>query len=310
MSRIRYDQLFKQHLEEFLETLGRVERSYEIPGEPLSVDIWFQPDEVSSEHAGALGLLGEMAKTASVIEPYYQPPDDDELLSCVYKQIHVRRQMKREQRDIAEEDLPQLWILAPTLSKDRLKSAGAKESQEYGEGVYDLASLFRSHIIVIHQLPETSETVWLRVIGKGQVQQRAIAEIMQMPVGDERRETALRVLSNWKVISEQVGVEGEEDEAFVMALSQAFLELEQKIEQRGIERGRQEGREEGREAEACSFVLRLLTRRFGSIAEVERSQITVLTIDQLESLGEALLDFNTVDDLREWLSRHSQQNES
>ncbi|MEM7768958.1 MAG: hypothetical protein AAF327_00420 [Cyanobacteria bacterium P01_A01_bin.37] len=68
MSRIRYDQLFKQHIEEFLEGLGRVERSYEIPGESLSVDLWFQPNPAVSERASALGLLGEMARTASVIE--------------------------------------------------------------------------------------------------------------------------------------------------------------------------------------------------------------------------------------------------
>ncbi len=74
---------------------------------------------------------------------------------------------------------------------------------------------------------------------------RIPAEIMAMPVDDARREKALRVLSNWKVISEQVGYEGEEEEELKMALSQAFLELEQEIEQRGIERGREEGREEG-----------------------------------------------------------------
>jgi len=33
MSRIRFDQLAKQYLEEFLEPLGTVQRNWEVPGE-------------------------------------------------------------------------------------------------------------------------------------------------------------------------------------------------------------------------------------------------------------------------------------
>jgi hypothetical protein len=231
----------------------------------------------------------------------------------VYKQLHVLQKMKREQRSIEEASLSRLWVVTPTLSEGRLADAGANESESYGEGVYELQAMLRSFIVVIHQLPETPETLWLRMIGSGQVQQRAIAEILAMPIGDERRERALRVLSNWKVITEQVGVEDEEDEAFAMALSQAFLELEQEIEQRGIERGiergREEGREEGREQGERSLVLRLLTQRLGSVSEAEQAQITALPLEQLEALGEALLDFSTVEDLRAWLSANGQASE-
>jgi hypothetical protein len=297
MSRIRYDQLFKQHLEEFLEPLGRVERSYEIPGEPLSVDLWFQPDETNSARATASGLLGAIAKRASVIEPYSQPPNRGMMRRCLYKLFHIQNNVQRQQSEISEDGLPRLWILPPTLSEILLNDVGAVRSREYLRGVYELPAAFCSYIIVIHQLPETPETVRLRVIGKGQVQQRAIAEIMAMPVEDKRRATALRVLSNWKVISEQVGVENEEDEVFAMALSQAFLELEQEI------------RQQSREDEARSLVLRLLTRRLGSVSEEEQAQITALPLEQLEALGEALLDFRTVEDLRAWLSTNGQQSE-
>jgi len=47
------------------------------------------------------------------------------------------------------------------------------------------------------------------------------------------------------------------------------------------------------------LILRQLARRFGTVSDEERVQVTALLLEQLEALGEALLDFDTVDDLRE-----------
>ncbi|MEB3210148.1 MAG: Rpn family recombination-promoting nuclease/putative transposase [Leptolyngbyaceae bacterium] len=63
----------------------------------------------------------------------------------------------------------------------------------------------------------------------------------------------------------------------------------------------QQGREEGERL----LILRQLNRRLGSISDDAQSQIMALTVEQLEVLGEALLDFTTADDLREWFSTHA-----
>nr|WP_322743672.1 DUF2887 domain-containing protein [Romeria gracilis] len=65
---------------------------------------------------------------------------------------------------------------------------------------------------------------------------------------------------------------------------------------------RAEGEEFGRRDEATSFVLRLLTRKLGEVSEAAQSQINDLSLPQLESLGEALLDFTSPDDLATWLA--------
>jgi hypothetical protein len=69
--------------------------------------------------------------------------------------------------------------------------------------------------------------------------------------------------------------------------------------------GFERGIEQGVTQEARSFVLRLLARRIGMLAPNIESQIATLSISQLESLGEALLDFSTAADLDEWLRSHS-----
>ena len=75
----------------------------------------------------------------------------------------------------------------------------------------------------------------------------------------------------------------------------------------GIEIGREEGmqlgKELGKQEEAASFVLRLLQRRFGDLSQSQKELIQGLSAKRLEELGEALLDFNSITDLKKWLAR-------
>jgi predicted transposase/invertase (TIGR01784 family) len=67
------------------------------------------------------------------------------------------------------------------------------------------------------------------------------------------------------------------------------------------ESGKAQGREEGRREEAVSLILRLLNRRLGEISSTLSQQIRELSLEQLETLGEALLDFTSLTDLTAWL---------
>lgn len=68
-----------------------------------------------------------------------------------------------------------------------------------------------------------------------------------------------------------------------------------------MEQGIEQGIERGAEQEARSLILRQLTRRIGDVSPEVRSQVQSLSLKQLESLGEALLDFSEPDDLVSWL---------
>ncbi|WP_414571564.1 Rpn family recombination-promoting nuclease/putative transposase [Nostoc sp. CCY 9925] len=64
---------------------------------------------------------------------------------------------------------------------------------------------------------------------------------------------------------------------------------------------KEEGRKEGREAEARSLIVRQLIRRVGELPQQVRERIETLSLEQLENLGEALLDFTSMADLQAWL---------
>ncbi len=71
-----------------------------------------------------------------------------------------------------------------------------------------------------------------------------------------------------------------------------------------LEAAREQARREERLEEARSLILRLLDRRVGELPNSVRAQIAALTITQVESLGEALLDFSELRDLEVWLAEH------
>lgn len=66
----------------------------------------------------------------------------------------------------------------------------------------------------------------------------------------------------------------------------------------------QEILQEGQQREGATLVLRLLARRLGQVPPGMRSQIQQLKVEQLEELGEALLDFSSSEDLTDWLENH------
>jgi predicted transposase/invertase (TIGR01784 family) len=69
---------------------------------------------------------------------------------------------------------------------------------------------------------------------------------------------------------------------------------------------REEVTEGAKTEEALKLVLRQLTRRLKQeLSEEMRSQITALPLSQLEELGEALVDFEQLNDLTTWLEQHS-----
>jgi predicted transposase YdaD len=68
--------------------------------------------------------------------------------------------------------------------------------------------------------------------------------------------------------------------------------------------GYERGKEEGQQKQAQTLVLRLLQKRVGELPQQVREQIQGLSLEQLEALGEALLDFSAIADLLNWLQTH------
>jgi hypothetical protein len=197
-----------------------------------------------------------MATTAALFEPFRNPVTVSEVRSCLSKLLDVtaelERRARRENTRCEEAELPKLWILTPTASETLLNGFNAAPAQQnWPRGIYFFGEYLRTAIVVIHQLPETEETLWLRILGRGRVQERAIAQLSALSVDHPVRAVALELLyrlqSNLATNQEQqLEVE---DRELVMAIAPLFQQqleaAEQRGRQEGIQAGRQEGRQEG-----------------------------------------------------------------
>ena len=160
----------------------------------------------------------------------------------------------------------------------------------WGPGLYLLPEGLQTGIIVVHQLPTIAETLWFRLMGKGKVQQTAMAEITALPTNHPYRSNALDPLLSYKVeLEAKQNIEPEERE-LIMQLSPLLLERIAASEQRGELKGYQE------------LVLRQLRKKIGGLSVELEAQVRSLSLVQAEALGEALLDFQQINDLFQWLN--------
>lgn len=297
MTRNRHDLFAKQHLEALLEPVGTITSSLKIATETREVDVWFVPNPDANEMLESLGILGQMAQQSCIIEPFRNAVQTQESLNCIGKLIdltgELRRQAKRSQQKLPESTAPRLWILSPTLSTQVVQSFGAAGDENWVKGFYLLPNAFRTALVAIHQLPVNQQTLWLRLMGRDNVQKQAIAELLGLPEHHPMKQQTVEHLAVLQ-ISLGTGQNLSEDErTLAMNLTPVYEQWRLKT----LQEGRQEGRQEGE----LALILRLLTRRIGPVDDGLKSQIEQLSTTSLEGLGEALLDFSSSLDLEDWL---------
>ena len=272
---------------------GLAEAGKTVASEVLEIDVYFSPN--SPELPPNLGLLGRFAQTRALFEPYRNAVTPDQILDCLGKLIAVRQALRREanrqNQKLETSREPRLWILTPTASRRIIQGFKAELKVEWGEGVYFMAEFFGTALVVIHQLPETPETLWLRILGKGGIQARAIDELEALPPNHPFKARTLELLYNLSRNLEVTNSPIEEDRTLIMRLAPLY------------QQDRQLAIEQGRQVEGVSLILRLLTRRIGAIPANLVEQISQLPIETLENLGEALLDFQNEADLVNWLEQ-------
>ncbi len=167
------------------------------------------------------------------------------------------------------DELPQLWILAATTSNPLLKAAKVDPKPDWLAGIYFMADVLKTAIVAIDELPETAETLLIRILGRGSTQERAIREVLAMPPSNPKRNTILQMLANWKVRIDLGELANFAEREELMALSEAFLVWEQETRQEGAF---------GKQAE----IVRNMLKEQLSLEQIARW--TGLTIEQIQQI--------------------------
>jgi hypothetical protein len=285
MTRQPHDQFAKEYLEELLTPLGTIKKSEKVKSEVQEIDVFFEPTTSSISTELSLGLLGKIATTPCLFEPFRNPPSEVEIRSCLLKlyavQGDILRKAKRINLTITESELPILWILTPTLSARMIQGVGATEAGDNWEkGVYFLPLILKTGIVVIHQLPVNEETLWLRVLGKGGTQKRAVEELVELPENNALKENLLEILANWRKNLELRDNLSREEQEDIMNLSPAYLQQREDWKQEGLTEGRRE------------MIENLLLVRFGKLDEEMKEVIAQLLQLPTEDVTRLLLNLS------------------
>jgi Domain of unknown function (DUF4351) len=126
------------------------------------------------------------------------------------------------------------------------------------------------------------------------LQRRGFAndEVAALPPDNPYRQNALDLLGNLKVILEARAIIEPEEQNLIMQLSPLYLEK--------IHAAEQVGRQDGKQA----LILRLLSKRVGTVSSEVEARVKALSLAMLEELFDAALDFTQMNDLMTWLDGH------
>ena len=142
----------------------------------------------------------------------------------------------------------------------------------------------------------------LAVLSQTEDQSRTLREVAQRIELIENRREQSNVAASTAILAGLVL----EKEVITRLLRQEMMResvIYQDIRAEAKAEGRAEGKIEGKREEGVSLVLRLLRKRIGEVSVDLEQRIAGLSVEQLEDLGEAVLDFATREDLVTWLNR-------
>ncbi len=275
MTRQPHDQYSKEALLEILAFFGGKSEAQRFihPKEVYYADISFEPPPtLTKTDLEKVGVLGDMIATPCLIEYFWTPPTQMETRLCIMKLFSwhgdILREAKRKQKEIKAKNLqqllpkvlPKLWILTTSASQEFLASFDVKPHQSaWCKGFYFFGEAMNTGIVVIDELPETLETVWLRIFGKGKTQQKAIETLATLEDKEPLLENVLDVFHKWHEDTQAQDHLTPEDKELLMILSPAY----EKSRTQAIVEGVLKGQEQGRLDERKFYVNNLMKLRFG-----------------------------------------------
>jgi hypothetical protein len=281
MSQFPHDDFAKAYLSELLSTIGKATPNSPLKAETRVADLWFELNPDLNATAGTqrqqLGLLGQLLTRDALLEVFRNPATPVEIRTCQSKlsglEIDLIGKAKRRAKTLAEADLPDLWLIMPTASSEIRQGFGVIASST--QGVYEFPRLNRTGLIVLHQLPKTPETLWLRMLGRAGEQRRAIEEFTQRPMSSALYTSIEELLVDYRATLETRRQLTPEEEELIMNLSATYLKKQQEWKQEG----RQEGRQEGVYEVALNLI------REGVAPELI-AKVTGLSIETINQLGQ------------------------
>lgn len=258
--RHRHDRFAKKLLHRTLESEGTFTAEMEVSPDAQRFDGYFVPHRARATRRR--DLLDRLTTRACAFEAFRAAPGPGEIEGCVRKILNARHVLALAK---PPKPLPSLWILCAGDPRAGLAHAGAVEKRGFVRGVYQAPAVLHTGLIVLSRLPDTRNTLILRLMGTGRTLKRALAELERLPDDAHERHVALPALLEYRTALLAQPARTPEDEEFLMDTQDIVQQLK--------DAGRLEGRLEGRHETMRNNLVTIYRTRFGSVPRKVRAAI-------------------------------------
>jgi hypothetical protein len=248
VSRHRHDDLAKSAFHLWLSPLGDVSLDAHLRSEPRRGDVLFVERRKNPSYRKRLGLLGQLARGTMLFELFRNSFTLPEFDSALAKRIELYarglREARRKQLPAESVPRPLVCLITPSLSPDKKRACGVSELAT--GGVYPLADALGVVLVVVEELPPGSDTLWLRLLGKGKVQRRAIAELLARLKHEPLADATLQLVASWRDSLPPPQDQLPEEQELMENWQKAYERWEKRVKTQAWLEGKAEGEAKGR----------------------------------------------------------------
>lgn len=301
MTRTPHDSLGKILLPVCLNpSLGFADPAHTTSSQDREIDVYFTPGTRTSV-ADSLGVLEHLAQQTTLFELSSKPANIEMIEEWLGKLIEVRNNQRREGRKTTGRRQghasAQLWGIAPTASKVVLRAFTLTPDNILGPGIYRFPHGFPGGLVVVHQLPETDETLWLRIYGRGEVQRRAMERLEQLDSTHPLHSGSIAALARYRQQLES-GRMTQATRKFLENSERLYKQWENATIAKGEAQGEARGEARGKVLGKAHALISILETRGIAISEEQRQTLLDCTdMQRLDTLLRASITVQSADEL-------------
>jgi hypothetical protein len=309
MAQYKHDRFFKFYIQSLYRSKGDTIKNIQIHNdEDLEIDLMFISDLAKQGwQEQNFGLFDRLMQTCPtmIIEHYSGYLEGVDVDDCItrknlywrYQRKELIKTAKSEQNLTSSEQLPKsdmaqidrknpfTWVLTVNCGKQILKDCAAQAHPEFTRGVYLLPNQWRMGIVIIEQLADKPEHLWLKMLGNRESARKAFRGIDQLATPDRTgKNDIMAACLKYCVYLKDLAVESltTEESEFMKTMEEIDVWYETQMNQAKLE-----GALEEKQRQQQAIALNLLRE---NVPLEIISRTTGLTIEQIEQLQSNNID--------------------
>ncbi len=312
MAQYKHDRFFKFYIQSLYRSKGDTIKNVQIHNdEDLEIDLMFVGDLAKQGWKEQdLGLFDRLMQThpTVIIEHYSGYLEGVDVDDCItrknlywkYERKELIKTAKSEQNLTSSEQLPKpdiakidrnnpfTWVLTVNCGKQILKDCAAQAHPNFvgaaslkeNRGVYLLPNQWRMGIVIIEQLAEKPEHLWLKMLGNRESARKAFRGIDQLATPDRTgKNDIMAACLKYCVYLKDLAIDSltTEESEFMKTMEEIDVWYEAQMNQAKLE-----GALEEKQRQQQTIALNMIQENI-SLEVIAR--ITGLTIEQLQQLS-------------------------